>query len=79
VERIRLFAGLGLQDLANIFGKTITFTYSGIGGGRFLKNARYCKQDYTVSKPCRAVSEIFAAMKTCNITELQFIFVIRHS
>jgi len=69
VERIRPFAGLGLQDFANIFGKTITFTYSGIGGGRFLKNARYYEQDYTVSKPCRAVSEIFAAMKTCNITQ----------
>jgi hypothetical protein len=69
VERIRPFAGLGLQDLTNIFGKIITFAYPEIGGGRFLKNARYYKQDYTVSKSCRAVSEIFPAMKTCNITQ----------
>ena len=68
VERISPFVGHGLQDLTNIFGKNITFIYAESGGGSFLKNAHYHIQDYTVSKPCRAVSEIFTAIKTYNIT-----------
>lgn len=75
VERIGPFAGHGLQDLTNIFGKTITFTYPGIGGGKFLRNARYHIQDCTVSKPCRAVSEIFTTMKTCNLTQSCSLFL----